>query len=109
MGRGSLSPCYADARELGMERLTESDTTAVRRAGAARAGVGLLDIGACFVSVARGESYSSSLSIFALVAGILVYRGNAGAARFVVTSLSFLLGALLLVPVSLPFVMPPKL
>jgi hypothetical protein len=54
----------------------------MRRAGLALAAIGLLDIGYCFVAVARGESYSSSLNVFALVAGILVYRGSETAARF---------------------------
>ena len=92
-----------------MDTLTESHLRVMRRAGLALAGIGLLDIASCFVSLARGESYSSSLNIFALVAGILVYRGNASAAKFVVSGLSFLLGGFLLLPVVMPVLMPVRL
>ncbi len=85
-----------------MDVLTESQLRVMRRAGLALVAIGLLDIASCFVSLARGESYSSSLNIFALVAGILVCRGSTGAAKFVVRGLSFLLGAFLLLPVVMP-------
>src|SRR5262245_2257182 len=82
---------------------------AMRQAGLVLIMIGLLDIAWCAVAVVRGESYSSSLNIFALVAGVLVYRGNTGAARFVVMGLSFLLGGFLLMPLVLPVLMPLRL
>src|SRR5262245_52131184 len=78
--------------------LTEAQLVVMRQAGAILAAIGLLDIASCIVTVSKGGSYSSSLNIFALVAGVLVYRGSARAARFVVSGLSFLLGGLLLLP-----------
>ena len=89
--------------------MTAEQTTAMRRAGLALAAIGLLDIGYCILAVARGESYSSSLNVFALVAGILVYRGSESAARFCIKGLSFLLGVFLLLAFVIPFLMPLRL
>jgi hypothetical protein len=81
----------------------------MRRAGLALGVIGLLDMAACLVSVALGQSYSSSLNIFALIAGVLVYRGSTGAARFVVQGLSFLLGGIILLPFVMLVLMPIRL
>jgi hypothetical protein len=89
--------------------LTESDLSALRRAGLALAAIGVLDIASCALAVVRGRAYSSSLNVFALVAGIMVYRGHTGAARFVVRGLSFFLGALLVGPLVVPAFTPLRL
>jgi len=89
--------------------LNESDVSALRRAGLALAVIGVLDIASCALAVSRGRGYSSSLNVFALVAGVMVYRRHIGAARFVVRGLSFLLGGFLLVPLVIPAFTPLRL
>jgi hypothetical protein len=100
-GRDALAPRR--------EGLTEWQARRLQRAGLAIAGIGILDVGYCVVSLARGESYSSSLNVFAVVAGILVYRGSRITARFAVRVLSFLIGVLLTLPVLVPILTPPRL
>jgi hypothetical protein len=92
-----------------VDELTDPQRAVMRRAGLALAAIGLIDVGWCALCVAQGQSYSSSFNIFALGAGVLVYRGSTGAARFVVKGLSFFLGAFLLLPLVMPVLMPPRL
>lgn len=92
-----------------MDDLSDAQFTVMRRAGATLAVIGLLDIASCVVSIAHGASYSSSLNVFALVAGVLVYRGSGSAARLVVKGLSFLLGGFLLLPLVTPAITPTRL
>lgn len=58
--------------------------------------VGVLDIGLMIYCIANRISYSSSLNIFALVAGILLLRGSLGTARVVTWFSAFMLSAFLL-------------
>lgn len=81
--------------------LAEPQLAVMRKAGLVLAAVGLVDLASCILTVSRGGHHSSSLNIFALFAGLLVYRGSARAARFVVRGLSFLLGGFILVPLPL--------
>jgi Flp pilus assembly protein TadD len=88
--------------------LPESARVAVlRRAGLVLILVGAADILYMMYSLARGRGYSSSLNLFALVAGILVYRGSLGAARAVANAASFMLagglGAAVLIPALVPW------
>ena len=59
-----------------------------RKVGIALLVIGILDIGYMIYSISNGFSYTSSLNIFAVVAGIFLIRGNLIAAlitRFFVT------------------------
>ncbi len=66
----------------------------LRRVGAVLIVVGFLDIGFMIYCITNGLNYSSSLNIFAVVAGIFLYRGNLTAARIVTWFLAFLLSGL---------------
>ena len=95
--------------DIWRDDLTEAQLAVMRRAGVILVMIGVLDIVSCFIAVSRGASYSSSLNVFALVAGILIYRGSARAARLVVKGLSFLLGGFLLLPALMLVVTPWRL
>ena len=58
--------------------------------------VGALDIGLMVYCIANQLSYSSSLNIFAVVAGVLLLRGHLGTVRVVTWFSAFLLSGLLL-------------
>jgi hypothetical protein len=58
--------------------------------------VGALDIGFMIYCITNRISYSSSLNIFAVVAGILLLRGSLGTARVVTWFSAFMLSAFLL-------------
>jgi hypothetical protein len=90
-----------------MGGLTDSHRRVMKRAGLALATIGVVDIAWCGMAIVRDQDYSSSLNVFALVAGALAYRQNLGAARFIVKALSFLLSLLLLMPV-VAFVLTPS-
>ena len=79
----------------------------LKRVGLALIAFGLADIGFMIYSVSHGQSYSSSFNIFAVIAGIFLWRGSLGAARLVTWFAAFLLtgfiGAIFLV---VPFVLP---
>jgi hypothetical protein len=63
----------------------------LRRAGWALVVIGVLDIGFMIYCVANQMSYSSSLNIFAVIAGIFLLRGSLGAARVVTWFSAFML------------------
>jgi hypothetical protein len=84
-----------------------SDHIAIlRRSGWALIVVGLLDIASMIYSISRGIAYSSSLNIFAVVAGFFLLRGSlvaAGAVRwFAVLLLSSACSLLLVWPFMQP-------
>lgn len=56
--------------------------------------VGLIDIGLMIYCITHGLKYSSSLNIFAVVAGIFLYRGSMMAVRLITWFLAFLLSGL---------------
>lgn len=78
----------------------------LKRCGVVLIAVGALDIAYMVWCIAHDRSYSSSLNIFALVAGILLVRGSLKTARWVAMSASFLFAASALAIVVLPFLYP---
>jgi hypothetical protein len=66
----------------------------LRQVGIALLVVGLLDIGVMAYCIATGRSYSSSLNVFAVIAGIFLIRGSIAAARVVTWFSAFLLAGL---------------
>jgi hypothetical protein len=55
--------------------------------------VGIIDIGLMIYVVAKGQSYSSSLNILAVIAGVFLVSGNLSAARVVTWFAAFFLTA----------------
>lgn len=81
----------------------------MRRVGKVLIVVGLIDIGFMAYCIANGKGYSS-LTIFALAAGIFLWRGSLRAARFVTRYSAFgLAGGLGLCLFLIPFMRPPGL
>lgn len=68
----------------------------LRRVGWLLVVIGLLDIGLMIYCIVNKLSYSSSLNVFALLAGVLLLRGHLGAARYVTWFSAFLLSGLCL-------------
>jgi hypothetical protein len=68
--------------------------------------VGLLDIGLMIYAIASSVSYSSSLNVFAVVAGVFLWRGNLRAASAVRWLALFFLAALLSVTLLSPLLLP---
>ena len=68
----------------------------LRRVGWTLVVVGVLDIGLMIYCIANRISYSSSLNIFAVAAGILLLRGSLGTARVVTWFSAFMLSVFLL-------------
>lgn len=62
----------------------------LRRVGAVLVLAGLVDIAFMVYSISTGSSYSSSVNIFAVIAGVFLWRGHLGAA-YQVTRFSALL------------------
>ncbi|HTE43515.1 MAG TPA: hypothetical protein VK629_22035 [Steroidobacteraceae bacterium] len=73
----------------------------LRRVGRVLMIVGVLDIGFMIYCIANQMSYSSSLNIFAVIAGVLLLKGHLKAARAVTFVIAFLLTASL---IGVPFV-----
>ena len=78
----------------------------LKRCGLVLIVVGAFDIAYMVWCIANDRSYSSSLNIFALVAGILLVRGSLKAARWVAMGASFLFAAGALAVITLPFMYP---
>ena len=55
----------------------------LRRVGLLLIVIGVLDVGYMIYCIVNGESYSSGLNIFAIVAGIFLIRGHLGAVGLV--------------------------
>ena len=68
----------------------------LRRVGWLLVIVGTLDIGVMIYCIVNKVSYSSSLNVFALAAGIFLLRGHLGAVRYVTWFSAFLLSGMLL-------------
>lgn len=71
----------------------------LRRVGWVLIVVGLLDVGLMIYCIMNQASYSSSLNVFAVVAGVLLIRSHLGAARFVTSAAAFLFTGLALASV----------
>lgn len=82
----------------------------LKRVGIALIVFGLIDIAFMIYTVSEGRSYSSSFNVFAVIAGIFLFRGSLAAARLVTRFSAFMLaaffGAIFLL---LPFLQPPGL
>src|SRR2546425_9956416 len=80
----------------------------LRRIGIVLVVIGVIDIGFMIYCIMTGRSYSSSLNIFAVIAGIFLIKGNLKAAKIVTWFSAFLItglfGVLLvLFPLTQPF------
>jgi hypothetical protein len=84
----------------------ESHRVILRRAGFVLVAVGLVDIGWMIYCIVNGISYSSSLNIFAVIAGILLIRGGLKTAGIVRWLALFAVSALVTVAVVLLFLQP---
>lgn len=78
----------------------------LKKAGLVLVIVGLLDIGLMIYAIASSVSYSSSLNVFAVVAGVLLWRGNLRAASAVRWLALFFLAALLSASLLSPLLLP---
>jgi hypothetical protein len=78
----------------------------LKKAGLVLVVVGILDIGLMIYAIASQVSYSSSLNVFAVVAGVFLLRGNLRAASAVRWLALFFLAALISVSVASPFLLP---
>ena len=58
----------------------------LKRVGLALVVFGIADIAFMIYSVTKGQSYSSSFNIFAVIAGVFLIRGSLGATRLVTPS-----------------------
>lgn len=76
-----------------------TDLPILQRAGKVLVAVGVIDIAAMIYFIVQGQSYSSSLNIFALIAGILLWRGGLRAASAVRWIGWSMLPAALLLPI----------
>ncbi len=83
------------------------NTNPFRVPGAVLLVIGLFDIGIMAYCIVNKVAYSSSLNIFAVIAGILLIRGSVKTARYTRWFIAFLLtgiiGLLLVFPLVMPF------
>jgi hypothetical protein len=84
----------------------QSYRSILRRAGFVLVAVGLVDIGWMIYCIVNGISYSSSLNIFAVIAGILLIRGGLKTAGIVRWLALFFVSAFVSVAVLFPFLQP---
>lgn len=78
----------------------------LKRTGAVLLVAGLIDVAAMIYCIAKGISYSSSINIFAIIAGIFLLRGSLRAASLVRWFAVFMLAAILALVVAWPFLQP---
>ena len=78
----------------------------LKRAGFVLVAVGLIDIGWMVYCIVNRISYSSSLNLFAVIAGVLLIRGGLRTAGIVRWLALFAVSALVTVAVVLPFSQP---
>ena len=81
----------------------------LRRVGAVLVSLGVADLLFMGYCLSKGIAYASSINVFALIAGALLWRGSLGAARFVAHAAIGLCGALLAGLLALPVLVPSKL
>lgn len=108
--RQNYGPCYADGHTTDPVypgKNMNEHLPILRRVGWLLVVVGVLDIGLMIYCIANQLSYSSSLNIFAVVAGVLLLRGHLGTVRVVTWFTAFLLSGLLLCSVAVfPWMQP---
>ena len=78
----------------------------LRRAGLVLVAIGLIDIGWMIYCIVNGLSYSSSLNIFAVIAGVLLIRGGLKTAGIVRWLAIFFVSAFVALVVIFPFLQP---
>jgi hypothetical protein len=78
----------------------------LKRTGATLLAVGLIDIAILIYCIANGIAYSSSINIFAVIAGIFLLRGSLRAASLVRWFAVLMLAGFLTLVVAWPFVQP---
>ncbi len=81
-------------------------TKILKRSGLVLIVVGALDIAYMIWCISKGVSYSSSFNIFALVGGILLFRGGLKTARWVATLSTFMLAGCGVAILVVPFMYP---
>lgn len=81
----------------------------LRRTGLVLVAVGVLDIGLMIYAIMSSTSYSSSLNIFAVIAGIFLLRGSLRAASVVRSFALFFAATLMAVLVISPVIQPMDL
>ena len=84
----------------------QSYRSILRRAGLVLVAVGLIDIGWMIYCIVNGISYSSSLNIFAVIAGILLIRGGLRTAGIVRWLATFFVSAFAALVAIFPFLQP---
>jgi hypothetical protein len=87
----------------------QSHTLILKRAGTVLLAVGLIDIAVMAYCITNRIAYSSSLNIFAVVAGIFLMLGNLRAASIVRWFAVFMLAALVALCMAWPFLQPVDL
>lgn len=83
-----------------------SDLPILQRAGKVLVVIGVIDIAVMIYVVANGNSYSSSLNFFALIAGIFLWRGGLRAASVVRWLAWSTLPAMLMMAIATPGLQP---
>lgn len=78
----------------------------LQRVGLVLVVVGILDIAYMGYCIAQHQGYSSSLNIFAVIAGIFLWRGNLGAVRLVTFFSAFMFSGFLTAMLVFPFLKP---
>jgi hypothetical protein len=81
----------------------------LRRVGIVVLAVGLSDVAFMIYCITQGQSYSSSLNIFAVIAGFFLIRGSERAVRIVRWFSAFYLAAFGSAAVAFPFIFPMEL
>ena len=81
----------------------------MRRVGLVLIAIGIIDIGVMIYCIANKIGYSSSFNIFSLLAGIFLWRGHLGAAKFLTSASAFFFAGFLTAVLLLPFFFPIKL
>ncbi len=81
----------------------------LKRVGTVLVAVGLLDIGFMAYCIVKGQSYSSSFNVFAVIAGVFLMRGSLGAVRLVTFFSAFMFSGFLAALLVFPFLKPVSL
>jgi hypothetical protein len=87
----------------------ENTSAVLRRVGIVLIVVGVVDIAWIFHVISSGKAYASSFNIFAVIAGILLYRQSLRVARTVTLFAAFFLASSVVLVVIAPLIFPPAL
>jgi hypothetical protein len=89
--------------------ISENVSAILRRVGVVLILAGILDVAWMFYVISSQKSYASSFNLFAVIAGILLYRQSLRAARLVSFLAAFFLAGFAGLLVVLPLIFPPGL